>query len=328
MIIHKLVLQNTLFNSLSNTGGILMDQVQKTYLINEVSQFCHLSRKQILYYEERGLISPVERNPENNYRYYTQKHISQLFIIREYLLLGYTLDEIYKLLYKSDILQFKEFLNRRIEQTHNNFFEHVALYEQSIHKLSQISEAVTILELKTSLLKNPNEVLNINIIDYPKRTLLYTGCQGTSFDNSTTCQGNISELYIIMGKNNIKPSGPLTFRFYDQISAESYEFISASKKMDVSVPIFINYDTNERIHQNIKETEKYKCVSTVHIGDYDEALLETYKELLKWSKENKYHLTGDAIEEYIIGSEMTRDTSQYVTRIMLPIVEEARKTII
>lgn len=89
--------------------------------------------------------------------------------------------------------------------------------------------------------------------------------------------------------------------------------------MDVSVPIYINYDTNNNIEKNIKETKKYRCVSTIHIGDYDDALLETYKRLLTWAKQNKYNLTGDAIEEYLIGSEMTRDTSQYVTRIMLPI---------
>lgn len=50
----------------------------KTYNTNEICQLCDVSRKQLRYYEERGMLSAVPRYKDNNYRYYTHQHICEI----------------------------------------------------------------------------------------------------------------------------------------------------------------------------------------------------------------------------------------------------------
>lgn len=290
-------------------------QGQKHYLSNEVSRLCNLSRKQLRYYEKRGLISQVPRNIENNYRYYTQEHITQLFIIREYLMMGYSLDEIYTLLYKSDISTLKEILNSRMKRAHEELLASMVQYEQNNKRVSQIMEAVMYLELKTSLLDNPNAIQNFSVIHFPEQLVLTLPCEGTSFDDQAYSQSNLSQLYITAEKNNLKVSGPLIYKFYRQVTADAAEFLPGVKKMEMIFPIAdIGVGSS-----HIRKMERFKCVSAIHIGGYDDSLLETYRKLLRWTKASGYRLTGDAVEQYLIGSEMTNDLRYRVTRVMLPI---------
>ena len=48
------------------------------YSTNKLCQLCGVSRKQLRYYEERGILSDVPRSDGNNYRYYTQEHIYEI----------------------------------------------------------------------------------------------------------------------------------------------------------------------------------------------------------------------------------------------------------
>lgn len=61
--------------------------------INDVEKRTGLEASTIRYYEEKGLIQ-VARNPENNYREYTQKNVESLRVIRFLRKLDFTLDEI------------------------------------------------------------------------------------------------------------------------------------------------------------------------------------------------------------------------------------------
>ena len=86
----------------------------------EVSELCNLSRKQLRYYEKQGLITPVSRNENNNYRFYTQQHITQLFMIREYMLLGYTLQEIQEILDNNDLQHIRTFFSNWMDRSQKN----------------------------------------------------------------------------------------------------------------------------------------------------------------------------------------------------------------
>jgi DNA-binding transcriptional MerR regulator/effector-binding domain-containing protein len=290
-------------------------QEQRRYLPNEVSRLCNLSRKQLRYYEKRGLISPVPRNAENNYRYYTQEHITQLFIIREYLMMGYSLDEIYALLYKSDISTLKQIINSRMERAHEEFLASMVQYEQNNKRFSLIMEAVIILDLKSSLLDAPNAIQNFSVMDFPEQMVLMLPCEGTSFDEQAYSQSNLSQLYITAEKYNLKVTGPLMYKFYRQVTADATEFLPGMKQMEMIFPIA---DIGVRSF-HIRKMEGFKCVSAIHIGGYDDSLLETYRKLLRWTKAGGYRLTGDAVEQYLIGSEMTNNLRYRVTRVMLPI---------
>ena len=50
----------------------------QTFSTNEICALCQVSRKQLRYYEEKGLLSQVPRHSGNNYRYYTHEHIYEI----------------------------------------------------------------------------------------------------------------------------------------------------------------------------------------------------------------------------------------------------------
>jgi len=67
--------------------------VIKEYSTNEICKLCNVSRKQLCYYEEHGLLSSVLRR-ENNYRNYGENSVVEILTIKELRRLGFSIDEI------------------------------------------------------------------------------------------------------------------------------------------------------------------------------------------------------------------------------------------
>ena len=66
--------------------------MEKQVFIGEVAKKTNLSVKTIRFYEEKGLITPPQR--QGKYRVYTNEHIEVLKLISEAKLLGVTLAEL------------------------------------------------------------------------------------------------------------------------------------------------------------------------------------------------------------------------------------------
>ncbi|MBI6548736.1 Cu(I)-responsive transcriptional regulator [Xenorhabdus lircayensis] len=65
--------------------------------ISEIAQKTGLTSKAIRFYEEKDLITAPERG-DNGYRYYQQKHIDELILLRQAKEVGFTLEECRELL--------------------------------------------------------------------------------------------------------------------------------------------------------------------------------------------------------------------------------------
>ena len=70
--------------------------------IGELSNITDISVKAIRFYEEEGLISPVEVDRWTNYRYYDESSIKRLSEITYLKDLGFSLKEIKNLPYSND----------------------------------------------------------------------------------------------------------------------------------------------------------------------------------------------------------------------------------
>ncbi|MBO6158734.1 MAG: MerR family transcriptional regulator [Firmicutes bacterium] len=64
--------------------------------INQVAELVGITKKNIRFYEEQGLVEP-ERNPENGYREYTLKDVEQLEKVKLFRQLGVSCENIRKL---------------------------------------------------------------------------------------------------------------------------------------------------------------------------------------------------------------------------------------
>ncbi len=69
--------------------------------INEISKITGASKQMIRFYEKKGIISPA-RNPENDYREYTNQEVFNVVVARTYNYLGVKLDQVPDFIYDTD----------------------------------------------------------------------------------------------------------------------------------------------------------------------------------------------------------------------------------
>ena len=65
--------------------------------ISDIAQKTGLTPKAIRFYEDKSLITPPERG-ENGYRYFSERHVDELTLLRQAKEVGFTLDECRELL--------------------------------------------------------------------------------------------------------------------------------------------------------------------------------------------------------------------------------------
>ena len=71
-----------------------MEQI-KTFQVKEVCEICNVTRKALLIYEQKGLLTPFYVNEDTGYRYYSAENISKVMHIRKFQSFGFSLDEIH-----------------------------------------------------------------------------------------------------------------------------------------------------------------------------------------------------------------------------------------
>ncbi|MEG0277709.1 MAG: Cu(I)-responsive transcriptional regulator [Morganella sp. (in: enterobacteria)] len=65
--------------------------------ISDIAQKTGLTPKAIRFYEDKSLITPPDRG-ENGYRYFSERHLDELTLLRQAKEVGFTLDECRELL--------------------------------------------------------------------------------------------------------------------------------------------------------------------------------------------------------------------------------------
>lgn len=295
----------------------MQDNPEGIHYANEVLKLCNISRKQLHYYEKKGLITNVPRNPENNYRYYTQTHITQLFIVKEYLSMGYSLDEIYHLLYESDADSIKRAANQRLQKAREDYLSGILQYEHSVARHSQIIEGLMYLDMQKASPKKDSRSIRCELTDYLPVKIVGVEGPGTPFDQLSWSQTFLSLLYEKMEKHRLKSTGPLLFMFRGLVDPTAKGLIPGEKTTLRAFPTRDVYN-NCTFLMNFGGMQ---CASAIHVGGYNETMEETYNILLAWCREHQYQLSGDSIEQYLIGTEMTSNEELFVTKILLPLKE-------
>lgn len=92
-----------------------------SWLINEVSKKTGISKYNLRFYEEEGLISPA-RKGERCYRCYDKTDIERIYCINLYRQLGISVKDMKALLDEADMNRMK-ILDRIIEMTNNRMME-------------------------------------------------------------------------------------------------------------------------------------------------------------------------------------------------------------
>jgi DNA-binding transcriptional MerR regulator len=266
-------------------GYVLVKET--TYKLKEFARITNLSRKLLLLYEKSGLLVPDTVDPNNSYRYYSNKQVQKASLL--------------SLLRKLDIpmKDLSAIVNNSISI--NTYVEKTKKRQSLIKELHRIQHALQILTLSEK--SNNFFASDVELSFHPKKTILYSEAWGAP----NSIQLYFTLLFRFMAKMGINGTD-YAFTWYLKDSSKNLLHFRTC------CPVSGYFETG---HKEFKcdVIPEGKVAKIRHIGNYS-TLDETYIMLYDYFSKNECKFTGDFIETYLVtGDSRYCDSSMFVTEI-------------
>jgi effector-binding domain-containing protein len=264
--------------------------------IGDFSKFCRVSVKTLRYYDEIGLLKPVQVDEFTGYRYYAAEQSTLVQRITGLKEMGLTLGEIRQIFTDNPSADTMiELLVEKRKETLNKLREEEA-------RLRKVEEWLKKVEKEGIM---PTYDIVIKKIDAVKvasvRDIIPTYKDiGRLFD----------EVCSFIVKQRVQFTGPPLAIYYDP------EYRDEKVDVEVAVPVSGKIPLDKRIGlRQLPAIEQAACL--IHKGPYENFHL-AYQALMTWVETNKYEITGPNREVYIKGPGQGNPPS-YITEIQLPV---------
>lgn len=232
--------------------------MEETYSGKELMKAFGVSKDALFYYEKIGLLSPL-RNPENNYRMYTEKDVLTLHEIKNMTSLGFSLSEIRDYTSNHNISATLNNLDAEIEKLNASIKYQTALKQSIENKKATIIAAENISSLSRCSLVHEKE----------KRLLLLSNHDLT-----------LTEFFMEVGKFESKYENAFSFLGCSDV----YEFpIVKSKENPIpEINRILLYSEEENFPHNFTLPEG-DYVKMYYKGDYSESI-PSVKKIISYIK--------------------------------------------
>ena len=260
------------------------------YRIGEFSKLSKTTIKTIRYYEKEGLLTPHFIDV-NNYRYYTSKEliaISKIINLRQ---LGFSIDEIRKVISGADLFDSLKRKKQEIELELDSYS----------HRLTRINY---LLEEKNMKYEVREKEIHDHIIFYK---------EGVIEDYS-----HLSEFILKAGEECLKLNPSIKCEEPDYCYVEYLDKGYKEKDVKIRYSQAVTSFGKEDDCIKFKEIKKTKAISIFHIGSYS-LLGEAYSFIYKYIEDNNIEVAGLARERYIDGIWDKESEDEYLTEIEVPI---------
>lgn len=265
-----------------------------------IGDFSKLSRvpvKTLRYYDEMGLLEPVEVDPFTGYRLYEYSQLSTLNRILALKDLGFSLEEIGRLLDDGlSVEQMRGMLRLRETEARQRVREEAERLERIEARLRQI-EQEDVMSKYDVVIKNTDAVKVASVRDVVPKP---------------PDQGRLwRELGGYLAMRRVHPSGACFTLYHDD------EYKERDWDLEVCEPIEGDLGESQRVKVRTLPAATIACV--VHNGPFV-TIGEAYSAIGKWITDNGYHIVGSCREVYLReaknGSQTDPDT---VTEIQFPV---------
>jgi DNA-binding transcriptional MerR regulator/effector-binding domain-containing protein len=290
--------------------------MEKRYTIGEMAQLCNVSIKALRFYDQEGIVKPEERDAGSGYRYYSEKQLLQLLIIKELKPLGFSLSEIRNFLLDKDLFLYRKKLMEKFAKIESDILD-LQTQLRIMKNISQnVFNGISILksyeEIRNNNADNPYIIKTEQILKMP---VVYT---------RYTCEYNAADLFLerlaeiqkIRDQYGFFSCGPLMAIFHEHYTTQ---FFSSTCDLEVFLPI-INEEQGCSV---VKQFGGFLGATTIHIGRYSD-MLAAYLVLVNWIDNQGFQIDGPAIEQYIVDPKNTDSEEKYVTKIIFPIKKARR----
>ena len=257
------------------------------YKIGEVTKICDVTRKALLVYEEAGILSPIIKNEQSGFRYYTPEDIRRINALKTLQALGLSLKEINE--YFNDSSKIDIYIKR---------FE--TLRDQLDNRISDLRQR------KHSNENSPEFKIEYTVL--PKQ-VYYSG--RAQSDNIFEIAGEFKQTFINAintNKSNVKNTDkPSLASLLLEMSPSGYTVLNLVAMND-------DYDGPNRYV--LEETD---AVGLTFRGPY-EKLVFPMKELESYVKENGLTVTGPLRFIWLEGpTALGNQPERFLTKIVYPI---------
>ena len=266
--------------------------------IGDFSKLSLVSVRTLRYYEEMGLLAPIEVDRFTSYRYYSVDQLPRLNRILALKDLGLSLEQIAELLDEGlppeqlrGMLRMKQ---AEIQQQVQEDQERLARVEA---RLRQIEQENTVSTYDVIIKKiEPQTVASLRkVIPAP------TGV-GKMFE----------ELFTYLGQRGVRPMGAPCAIWHD----------TEHKDKDWDTEVVVAIGDALPAGNGIKTVQLPGVATmacTIHQGSY-EGFPQAYTALMGWIEANGYHMAGPMREIYLRGPGPTpTDPATYITEIQAPV---------
>lgn len=277
---------------------------EKMFSIGEVSKICNISTKTLRYYDQIGILSPDVVSETNGYRYYSQKTLLLVPVVKYYKQMGFKLEEMQGAV-EGDAYYY-------LEQDFRNKIEELKDREREIHNC-YISVNDWYKMLEEARLVRQNRVQDVMIKFVQGQTYCF---QEQDFNyNYLKSIINVEWVnYLDTIENQITGEVILSYASYkDKMSGKSKRVKIMQKPVRTCQP-----GTNKLTLDNSL------YISSYHIGPL-ETLDQEYEKIEKWAQERGYECSGECYERHLVDYWATRNPEEFVTEIMLPVQKPENK---
>jgi effector-binding domain-containing protein len=267
--------------------------------IGDFSRFGRVSVKTLRYYDEIGLLKPVQVDELTAYRYYSADQLTRLYKINGLKNLGLSLDEIKLFLDESlksaqliELLRIKQKQAREHLREEQNRLKRLEEWLQKCEKEGSMpAYDVVIKKVEAQTVASIREV----IPNY--------GAIGNLF----------GPLYAYTGKKRLKVNGPPMGLYHDP------EYREKDADVEAAVPVSGSPQPDGKIKvYQLPAVEQMACL--VYKGPYEE-ISRGYQAIMSWIESSGFKAEGSCREVYLKGPGriLKGNPAEYITEIQQPV---------
>jgi effector-binding domain-containing protein len=271
-----------------------------------IGDFSKLSRvpvKTLRYYDEVGLLKPVEVDGLTGYRLYEYSQLPTLNRILALKELGFSLEEIGRLLDEDlPVEQMRGMLKLREAEARQRVQQEAERLERIETRLRQIEQEKCMSKYDV-VIKKADEIKIASV----REIIPLPSDQGPMWE----------ELGGYLAQSHVRPSGACFTLYFDD------EFKERDWDLEVCEQIDVDLKESKRIKvRTLPAVDSLAC--TIHHGPFT-TISEAYNALGQWITDNGYRITGPCREVYLRPQENGSQTDpKTVTEIQFPVEKIAK----
>ena len=266
--------------------------------IGEFSKLSQVSIKTLRYYDEMGLLKPIEIDRFTGYRYYSVNQLPRLNRILALKDMGFSLEQVAQVLNEGISLeQLRGVLRLKRAELQQHIAEEQARLARVEARLNDIAMEGTMPDYDV-VIKQVEPQLVASVRD----TLPNYPAVGHLFD----------EIYGYLARSGVDGLAGVGAAIWHD---EEYK----TSDIDGEAVVSLKQPVAESERVKVYELPGATMASVVHKGAYN-AFTRAYEAILRWIEANGYRITGPNREVYLYCTQPVRqDDESYVTEIQFPV---------